>query len=55
MLIGIFKAKSIFVPPVENFALPWKKVYGHPCSGPVKFIYLWFKKEPFIDIYLTGF
>jgi len=33
MFLGIFKANSMFLPPLENFALPWKKVCGRPCLG----------------------
>jgi len=31
--LGVFWANSMFLPPppLENFALPWKKVCGRPC------------------------
>ncbi len=33
MILGIFKANSMFLPPpLENFALPWKKVCGRTCA-----------------------
>jgi len=31
MFLGIFLANSMYLPPpLENFALPWKKVCGSP-------------------------
>jgi len=28
----VFKANSMFLPPLKIFALPWKKICGRPCA-----------------------